>query len=400
MPAYATLNAYFQNDTSRIVDQVYRIKRAKGIMSALIQKGELPEGAGYNYNTILWKRSGGNQGSGVTGWTDIVTETGSTNNCIPPPNTVGPASTLIPWTAQMRLLQSNPICFEDLRRAYDPREQLSALQDNFADLIQNVWEDRDNQRWLFYSGHKMVANATLTENVNSSQMPLTAPSTRGIQGILDILYERIANDGGYEESWPKQNGGPLIPAIMSMQQQRNIIKEDDSIRNDVRYAQMGEDSASWLFQNWGLDHSYGGYIHKINILQPRYDWVGGQWVQADYYSSSATTIGNEDSVSAAYTNAAYEDIYLYHPLVVKRNMPKPMSSYGSKSSFNPVKWNGDVMWINIPNNDPNSVAYNPLQNIGNYLAALQSGYQPIKQQYGYALRVQRCAKFTLSACYS
>ncbi len=398
--AYQTLNQYFESDSSRIVDQVYRIRRAKGIMSELLMKGELPEGAGYNYNTILWKRSGGNNGgTGGNDWQDIAQENGTSNNCVPPPNTVNPASTLISWNAQMRLIQSNSICFEDLRRAYDPREQLSALQDNFADVIQNVWEDHDNLKWFYYSGHKMIANASLTENVNSPVMPLTPPTTRAIQGILDILYERIANDGGYEENWPKQDSGPLIPAIMSMQQNRNILKEDDSIRNDIRYADMGEGSASWLFQNWGMTRSYGGYVHKVNLLQPRYDWINGAWVQRDYYVSTATTIGQQDDVNPAYQNAAYEDVYLYHPLVVKRNMPKPMSSYGSKTSFNPVKWNGDVMWINIPNNDPASAAYNPLQNIGNYLAALQAGYQPIKQQYGYSLRVQRCAKFTSSACY-
>ncbi len=399
MSAFSNLNQYFESDASRIVGEIARIRRAKGIMSELIMKGELPEGAGYNYNQVVWKRSGGNQGSGVTGWTDIVQETGSTNNCVSTPTTVNPASTLLSWTAQMRLIQSNTICFEDLRRAYDPREQLNDLQENFADVIQNVWEDRDNYQWFLNSGHKMIANASLTENVNSTDMPLTAPTTRGIQGILDILYERIANDGGYEENWPKQDSGPLIPAIMSMQQNRNILKEDDSIRNDIRYADMGEGSASWLFQNWGMTRSYGGYVHKVNLLQPRYDWIGSAWVRRDYYTSSATTIGNQDNVSIEYTNASYEDIYLYHPLVVKRNMPKPMSSYGSKASFNPVKWNGDVMWINVLNNDVTSPAYNPMGNQGNYLAALQAGYSPVKIQYGTALRVQRCGKFTASSCY-
>jgi len=57
------------------------------------------------------------------------------------------------------------------------------------------------------------------------------------------------------------------------------------------------------------------------------------------------------------------------------------------------------MWINVANNDVTSPAYNPLQNQGNYLAALQAGYNPVKIQYGFSLRVQRCSKFTASACY-
>lgn len=394
--AFPTLNNFLQQDASRIVGEIYRIQRAKGIISMLMDRGELPEGQGYNYNTVVYKRS---QNTGGNDWQVINQEDGTSNNCVTQPDTINPASTLIPWQAYMRLVQGNTICFEDLRRAYDARAQLSAQQDNFAEQVQTLWENKDNERFFYYSGHKVIANSSLTENVNSPVMPLTPPSTRGIQSILDILYDRIASDGGYEESWPKQNSGPLIPAIMSMQQQRNILKEDDSIRNDIRYGQMGEDSKGWLFQNWGMDHSYGGFMHKINLLQPRYDWTGTAWVERAYYTNVATTIGSEADVSPAYQNAAYEDIYLWHPQVVKRNMPRPMGSYGSKTAFNPVKWNGDVMWINIPNNDPSSSYYNPLENQGNYLAAMQAGWMPVKNQYGFALRVQRCSKFTASACY-
>jgi len=92
-------------------------------------------------------------------------------------------------------------------------------------------------------------------------------------------------------------------------------------------------------------------------------------------------------------------VYLWHKLATKRNMPNPGSSYGSGTSFDPVKWNGAVVWRNVLNLDSNSDAYNPAGNRGRYFSFMQAAYQPVKTQYAYSVRVQRCAKFTASSCY-
>lgn len=393
--AFPTQDNYMMQDTSRIYDRVYQIRRATGRVSALIDKGEVPVGQGYSYSTPLYYRSV--QPDTYT-WQDVSLENNTSNNCNAQPDQIDPASATIAWAVQMRQLRSNRICFEDLQRAYNGREQLSAQQDNFAANIVDIWEDRDNERFFYYTGHKIIANASLTESTGTT-MPFAAPSTRGIQTILDIMYERIAVDGGCEESYAKANGQPLITAIMSAQQHRNIIKEDSSVRQDFQYAQMGEDTGAALLRDWlGDMKAYGGFMHCINIRQPRYNWSSG-WSSVSYYTTSAVTNGTAAVVNPAYTNAAYEDIYLWHPQVVKRNMPRPGGSYGAGTSFNPVKWNGAVTWVNVANTDTTSTEYNPFQNTGRYYAALQAGYQPVKQQYGYAIRVQRCAKMTASACY-
>jgi len=385
-------------DASRLVDKVYGINRAQGRMSALIEKGEIPEGAGYNYNTVLYQRS---LNTGGNGWQPILQENNTSNNCVMQPDTVNPALNLISWNAEGRQMRSNTICFEDLRRAYNVREQLDFQHENFARNIVDVWEDRDNKAFFDNAGYKVIANSSLTQNFMSTQMPLTPPSTRAVQGILDIIYERLSVDGAAEEVYAHDSDGtPLIPAIMSQQQHRNIIQQDASVRQDFQFAQMGDDFRATLLRGWGGDmKAYGAYHHIINIRQPRYDWTGSAWVQRDYYTTTSATIGTAAVVNPQFTNAAYEDIYLWHKLVVKRNMPNPGSSYGSGTSFDPVKWNGAVVWVNVKNTDTNSTEYNPFGNVGRYYAALQAGYQPVKQQYGYAIRVQRCAKFTASACY-
>ena len=384
-------------DASRLVNRVETIKRAQGRISALIEKGEIPEGAGYNYNSVLYQRS---VSTGGSGWQAIAQENGTSNNCVMNPATVTPALNLISWAAEAQQKRSQMICFEDLRRAYNVREQLDFTHENFAREIVDTWEDRDNLAFFTNAGYKVIANASLSQNFNSAQMPLTPPTTRAIQGILDNIYERLSNDGACEEPYAMADGQPLIPAIMSQQQHRNIIKEDASTRQDFNYADMGKGMAATLLKGWGGDmKAYSGFQHIVNIRQPRYDWIGGAWVQRDYYTTAAATIGTAAVVNPAYTNAAYEDIYLWHKQVVYRHMPNPGSSYGAGTSFDPVKWNGAVVWVNVKNTDTSSAEYNPLGDRGRYYCALQAGYRPLKTQYGYAIRVQRCAKFTLSACY-
>lgn len=390
-------NNFMAQDASRLVDKIYWINRAQGRISALIEKGEIPEGAGYNYNTVLYQRS---NPTGGNGWQAINQEDGSSNNCVSIPDTINPALNEISWGAEMRQMRSNPICFEDLRRAYNVREQLDFQHENFARNIVDVWEDRDNLAFFTNAGYKVIANESLTQNYLDPTMPLSVPTTRAVQGILDIIYERLSVDGAAEEPYAMADGQPLIPAIMSQQQHRNIIKEDASVRQDFQFADMGDNFASTLLKGWGADmKAYGGYHHIINIRQPRYDWVDGDWAQQSYYTDASATIGTAAVVNPAFTNAAYEDIYLWHKLVVKRNMPNPGSSYGAGTSFDPVKWNGAVVWVNVKNVDIASTEYNPFGNTGRYYAALQAGYQPIKQQYGYAIRVQRCATFAANACY-
>jgi hypothetical protein len=397
MAAFDVQDNFMAQDASRLVDKIYQINRAQGRMSALIEKGEIPEGAGYNYNTVLYQRSNPTGGSG---WQAISQETGASNNCVMTPGTTNPAYNLISWSAEARQERSNMYCFEDLRRAYNVREQLDAQHENFARVIVDIWEDRDNEAFFDNAGYKVIANSSLSQNFMSTQMPLTPPSTRAVQTIFDILYERLSVDGAAEESYATANGQPLITAIMSQQQHRNIIKEDSSVRQDFNYADESKGMAGVLMKGWGGDmKAYGGFHHVINIRQPRYDWIASAWTQRDYYTTASATNGTASVVNPAFTNAAYEDVYLWHKLVVKRNMPNPGSSYGSGTSFDPVKWNGAIVWVNVKNTETGSEEYNPFGNRGRYFAALQAGYQPIKQQYGYAVRVQRCAKFTASACY-
>jgi len=375
------LDNFMVADESRIVGEINRIGRVRGRVSALMEKDLLPEGMGYNYESVVYDRSGS---SGGAGWQNLAEEDGTLNNCVPDPGEVNSAITRTAFTAQVRLEKSEPICFLDARNQYMFQKQITAKQDNFAGVIADIWEERDKSAFFTLAGHKMVFDGALTESTGAT-MPLSVPTSRITQDLLDYWYTRLIQDGYGEEAYAMSNGKPLVTAIMSSERQRDIIKADASTRQDFQYADMGQGDKATLLRGWGIDKAYSNFLQVIDDRMPRYDFIGGAWVERPFYANEATTIGDKQVVAHNYRNAMYEDIYLWHPKVAKRLTPKPIGSVGGMTSGEAVNYNGDVLWRNIL-----SETENPLGNIGRYWAALCAAYEPSKRQYGVVIRVLRC----------
>jgi len=384
------LDQYFISDASRIQGKIERIMRARGRVSALMQKETLPDGIGFNFSTVVVKRSNGVGG----GWQAVATPDGSGNNCVPTATVVSPAMTQLSYSAYQTRVDSADICFTDLRAAYDAKDQLAGIHDNFEGNIVDTWENQDKALFFQNAGHKIVFNASLTETTNGTTMPAVVATSTINQGLLDVLYNRIVQDGGDMETYAKNQGAPVIPAILSMEAHRTIVKGDDSIRNDFRWADSGKGVAgATLLQSWGIDRTWGGFMHVIDVKMPRFDFVNGAWVERPFYISQATTIGDEAIVNPAYEAAEFEDLYLWNPNVVCRQVPKMPTSFGSGSSAKAINYNGAVQWLNIPDK-----TLNPYSNIGFYSALLYAAYKPKKTQYGYCLRFRRCPNVLTTDC--
>ncbi len=389
--AATPLDNFFQQDSSRLEGEINELQRNTGRLSALMEKGILPDGMGYNFNSVLYQRS---TPTGGAGWQDVAVENGSLNNCVPDPSIIAPASALFSYNAQAKLMRSVNICFEDARRGYLFQEQVAAIQDNIVAQVVDEWEDRDKYWYFRTAGHKIINNEALTETTNGTTMPATVPTFKANADVMQTIYTRMVQDGGKKYAYAMLDGAPLFTAIMSMERKYDIIKGNAATREDFRWAEATMGNAATLLKSWNVDRPYGGFLYVLDDRMPRYDFVDGTWVERPYYNSTASTIGQAANVSTAYQNAAYEDIYFWHPKVVERQVPKPLGSVGSGTTGMAVNWNGDVVWRNIL-----SVTENPLGNIGQYWAPLQAAWKPKIPQYGYILRVLRCTNNTGSGCY-
>jgi len=384
------LDQYFISDAARIQGKIDQIMRVEGRISALVKKDVLPDGMGFNFSTVITKRSTGVGG----GWVAVSTPNGTGNNCVPTPTIVSPARTQISYSATQTTVYSEDICFRDLAAAYDARDQLKTDRDNFVANIKDLWDIQDKEQFTYWAGHKIVFNGSLTETTNGTTMPATVATSTINQGLLDALYNRATQDGaGSEASYAKRQGAPILPLILSQEAHRTIIKGDDSIRNDFRWADSGKSDGAVLLQSWGIDREYGGYHHIIDQRMPRWDFVNGAWVNRPFYANVATTIGNEADVNPDYLAAQFEDLYLFNPDVMTRQVPKPATSFGSGSSAKAISFNGEVVWLNIPNKTDN-----PFSDIGFFAARLYAAYKPRKVQYGYVVRFLRCPNVSGTVC--
>lgn len=386
----ATIGQIFASDASRLEGQVYQKMRAKGRVSALMEKQNFPDGIGYNPSTVSTLRSGITGGSG---WTRVQSPDTPVNNCQLTPGVITPARLIQNYYVEQNQIKSSDICLTDGRFSYEWEQQVTQTKQNFVGNVVDLWEDRAKY-WFQYWVNKVVFNssATVTTGTSFTNTPATYIAS---QSILNRLYNRIMQDGGGEEPYAMSNGAALLTLICSAEASQNIIQNDAGVRQDVRYAQMGKDSGAYLMQSWGIDRAYGGYMHCIDYRMPRYNFTGGAYVEVPYYTTASSSIGGDQQiVNPDYEAAQYEVMYIWNPKAVIRQTPRPKSSLGAGTSFKAVNYNGDVIWANIPNVDNNLFG-----NIGVYAADLMAAWKPtVNVQYGYAIMVLRCPAVVGNTC--
>lgn len=390
------LDLYFSSDASRLLNQVDRITRNKGRLPNLIEKGTLPEGVGYNYQKLVSTRAA--IVNGVV-WSDVDTPDGQTNNCTPEVTTMSWSSVTRNYNAQQALLRSDIICFTDVSKGYLFEQQVANIKQNFVDNIFEMWDDKDKEAFFTNAGHKVVVNSSLTDFQNASDFGAVQATYKITQSVLDIVYQNLIQDGAGEDPYATSNGAPLLTAVMSMENSRNIIKQDASVRQDFRFAEESYGKEATLMKAWGMDKAYAGFLHLIDNRMPRFNWENGDYVEVPYWINQSATIGDQSQVNPAYTNAQYEDIYIWHPKVVKRLTPRAPHSVGADTSFMAIPYTGEITWQNIQNGDITSPEFNPLGNQGRYYAQALAAYEPNIIQWGYVIRARRCNSVDAETCY-
>lgn len=383
------INQWFLEDPSRILGKVEQVMRNKGRVSALMKKSTLPTGHGFNFSSIITNRSTKTGG----GWVNVNTPEGTGTNCIVPASTVAPSRTQYVYNARETVLFSQKICLDDATAGYNFREQVATDRDNFVGNVVDTWEDEDKAQFIKVSDHKIVLNSSFTESGTGNPLPSAEATSQISQDFLDKMYIQIIQDGGGEEPYARKNGAALLPLIISFEGSRQIQKGDSTVREDIRFAEQGEGDVARLLNTWSVDRAMGGFMHIIDTKMPRYNFTNGAYVEVPYYSTKESTIGDEAIVNPAYHNAPFEAAFIWHPDVVQRQVPGAVASVGSDATGRAWNFNGDVQWLNIPNETDN-----PFSNIGFWAARLKAAYRPVKPRYGYVLIYKRCPGIASVAC--
>jgi hypothetical protein len=384
------LENWFISDPSRIQGDILKYSRVRGRFSSLIKKGTLPDGNGFNFSTVISDRSIGTGG----GWVEIEQANGTSNNCNTlTPTTVSPALTQLTYNAYQQTIFSEYICANDARRGYMFTEQVQNIRKNFVAEIVDRWEDKDMAEYIAATGRKVVLDSSLTESGYAQALPGSAATSQITQDYLDAFYVDLIRDGAGDEPYAFTSGTPLLNLICSFEASQAIIKGSAAVREDFRFAEMGDGADATLLKTWNIDKAYGGYMHIISNRMPRYNFVGGAYVEVPFYTTASATIGTKAIPNPAYRNAQYEAACIWHPEVVRRDVPKPLGSLGGDATVNPINFNGEVEWLNIPDQDNN-----PFRDTGRWGGRLQAAYKPGLVRFGTTILFRRCPGIPQSAC--
>lgn len=376
------VNAYLARESGRLTGDIARRGRLSSPWVAVLEKDFFPDSMGFTVTRVVYQRTIPVAGEGA-GWTPVAASTTEATSAACRPTAAQLQSRYSTQTAQLAeyVLDSDPICVTDARTGYRFRDQVREIKRNFEKNVIDLWENRHRDQYvatipeenkLTFSGGALVPGT-------GGDFDVSAPPDSQIhQDALDYVRWKLVHDGGGEEgAYGQVDGQPVFMVLMSSEQQRALIKGNADIRQDYRYADPKE-----LLKPFGVKRVYGGYYHVIDDKAPRWDIVGGVWVERPFYVADLSGIA---VVNPAYEAAEYEDIIVYHPKVVRCLMQKPLSTIGGGTTFKAWDFAGEVQWINEYDKECNKY-----RDTGYWSARLRAAYEPLIPEYGYAIRVLRC----------
>lgn len=383
------LTSLFVSDAERMTGKLDMTGRLKGKFTALLEKDWIPDGAGFNWQSVQVERT--KPGTAVV-WTAVQANNAS-NSCVPTPHRVASATTVQDYQAFVTALDSEDICLNDARYSYNFREQVLMKRENFVNNVFDVWDARDRERYQTLGKYKYVADDSLTHTTSSTAFPLVEPTNYPTLNLLRAFHIKLVQDGADKKhgAYGMRNGTPIFLAIMDSECIGHVVQSDANTREAINYAYMGTKERSPLLDMWGIERDFAGFYLVADDHMPRYDFVDGAWVERPYYEDAGTTVGESAEVSTLYQNAEYTDIIIFNKMVVTREMPRPLSSVGADTKFRAMDYNGEVIWLNIPDK-----TNNPIQSIGNWYAIMQAAYRPRLTRYGISIRVKRCTHILYS----
>jgi hypothetical protein len=376
------INNLLVAESNRIGPDIYHKSLNTSPWLKLVKKASWPDEMGTEISVMTYQRS---LPANTLSWGNVnFTE----NNCVPTAQVVNFAQTLRTYNLQQTAIESPKLCVNDLRFTMKRKDQLSNIFRILTENTSYAWIERHRDEFTRLAEHKVVATASMPEG--TAAFPLSVPTSRLTQGILDRVYMKLIRDGAGNNPFGRENGRPQFAVITSSEQSNSVILDNEKVREDYRYSTK----VSELLAPLGVERSYKGFYHLIDDFAPRWNFTNGAWVRVLPYSPVATTKGNKWDINPAYETALYEDTFVFHMDVMETLIPAPITSPGGNTKFDPVSYMGDFKWRNILD-----AVTNPDGTIGYFRAILSSGSKPVFPEWGYVIRTLRCdSNLGLLAC--
>lgn len=330
-------------------------------------------------------------------------------------------------------IESPDLSLQDLIFPVRRREQLSNMMSVLSEATNYIWQERYRDEFIRVSGNKLIAKTTgagtsadpfvrslvplggtsvtkaegllvqgvgsstaeiLTSSIWAAQAGATAEAratASGLGGIANVgnldyaslkkLYLSMIRDGASTNAMGRENGAPLFLLITSAETSENLIwqytRNGEKLSADLRYAKPNE-----LLAPLGIERSYFGFYHAVDMHLPRYTWnaTTGFSRVYPYKRTNAGAKGFRWEVNTSYENATYEASILYHRDVCSYLVPKAPSVNIAGADFDAPSYRGDFRWVNIKDR-----ITNPDGQVGYFRATFGTGTKPVQPYFGYVI---------------
>jgi hypothetical protein len=289
-------------------------------------------------------------------------------------------------------LNSPDINLDDLQFAWQVEDQVKNVIRVLSENTKYVWTNTYQDEYVNACGQKCVAvkNCTTGAGFDPTTTAFdTTPATSKLTwGILEAVYEQLGYNGGSINPFARVDEmTPIYAAVGERYTFSDLKRQDANVRDDFRYAYMGNGDSNPMLAAPGLNAIYRGFKFFTVELPPRYEFdaVAGDWVRVFPYEPIATSRGMRWEISARYKAAPYTDTVIYHQDVMKVLTPSPRTSKGGMT-YNPAySWAGEFVWRNIPDRESNIDG-----NTGFFRALYAYGSKVERPELGFVIRHLRC----------
>ena len=326
----------------------------------------------------------------VPEWTNVVVESGAEGGaCLPTAQKIEIASTVRTWQLQRRVLEGPDICAEELRTPFQVAKQLESTLSILTQYSMIEWEIRYRHEYLRLAGLKVVVGTPLTEGTGEG-FPTVCPTAKLSQGVLNKYKTRLRRDGADQDALGRENGVGIFTLITDEETSDGIIFDNEDIRQDLRWG-----APSKLLTPYGVEKSYRGFYHLIDLFPIRYVCSGGTYTEIAAFTNVAKTKGTAADINPTYGTAPYTTSHIFSRSVFTSRIPAPVIAPGADVRFNPLNYTGDFRLYNIRDR-----VCNPDGTIIFHRAHLASASEPVHPERGVALVHLRCdpALSLVTAC--
>ena len=426
-----TVNDLFQRETGRFSVDIQERYQLESPWGRLTRVGKFPLGMGTSLTETTVERV--LSGSFETDWADVSTGTSGSvsNGCVPSPTDLQFGQSTTTWNLTTKAYQTPCICLDDLKTSFEVERQVAKTVQQLTQLTRTVLDNRRRTEYMrivprvssgdfneytgttlgntlaatingtasTLVGANIPTNETLVSggvnlqklSINYAQngFPLPQPTSQLSQDYLDVLRVQLIRDGAGHNPLGRENGAAVLGLITSAETSRQLLRNNQELRQDLRWATPSE-----LVAPLGVDRSYGGYYHLVDFEVPRFTYVPattgsnatpGYFIPVYPYKQGSASKGQKWSINSAYNTAPYEAAYVFHPDVYEEAVQQVGPNIpGAPFDDFPYYYSGQFFWLNIRSEA------NPLGKIGRWMALFNNGTRPLQPWLGRAIIHKRC----------